>query len=216
MRLICRLLTLFCLQPAFAAQSPISDNFDNGADVIREINFARQKPALYAAYLEELRSHCNGKFLWRGHVRIHTKEGTRAVDEAIQFLHSTPPLQPLIVSSGMCKGAAVHCSDQARGRFGHRGVDRSDPAQRMNRYGMWSTAWAENISYGKANARDIVIQLIVDDGLPGRKHRKNIFNPAFNYAGAAIGPHAIFGTMCNIDFAATYLERDSATLARNY
>jgi uncharacterized protein YkwD len=216
MRLICLALTFSCLQTAFAAKSPASDSFDNGTDVIREINLARQNPALYATYLEELRSHYDGKFLRRGLVRIRTKEGVRAVDEAIRFLRSRLPLQPLIVSPGMCKGAADHCTDQARGCLGHRGVDRSGPSQRMSRYGMWSTAWAENISYGKSTARDIVVQLIVDDGLPGRKHRKNIFNPAFNYAGAAIGPHAIFGTMCNSDFAATYIERDSATLARNY
>jgi uncharacterized protein YkwD len=140
----------------------------------------------------------------------------RAVDEAIRFLRSTPALPPLIVSAGMCRSAADHCAYQARGGFGHRGADGSNPGQRMSRYGMWSRAWAENISYGKATARDIVIQLIVDDGLPGRKHRKNIFNSAFNYAGAAYGPHAVFGSVCNIDFAGTYVEDGSAILARSY
>ena len=86
----------------------------------------------------------------------------------------------------------------------------------MSRYGMWSSAWAENISYGKTTPREIVIQLIIDDGLPTRKHRKNIFNPNFNFAGAAYGPHAIYGCVCNIDFAGAYIERDSAVIARNY
>ena len=76
--------------------------------------------------------------------------------------------------------------------------------------------WGENISYGKKTARDIVLQLIIDDGLSSRKHRKNIFNPNFNFAGAAYGAHARYGSICNIDFAGAYAERGSALVARNY
>ena len=63
-----------------------------------------------------------------------------------------------------------------------------------------------------------MLALIVDDGLRGRKHRENIFNPMFNYAGAAVGPHVRYRTVCSIDFAAGYTERDSPNdplLARN-
>ncbi len=78
----------------------------------------------------------------------------------------------------------------------------------MNRFGAWSGSWGENISYGKSTARDVVIALIIDDGLRSRKHRKNIFNAAFNYAGAAVGPHARYRTVCSIDFAGGYAERE--------
>ena len=87
--------------------------------------------------------------------------------------------------------------------FGHGGSDHSKPSDRMNRHGTWSTLWGENISYGKAIARDVVTALIIDDGLRSRKHRKNIFNPAFNYAGAAFGPHARYHIVCSIDFQET-------------
>ena len=43
-----------------------------------------------------------------------------------------------------------------------------------------------------------------------RKHRQNIFNPNYNYAGAAFGRHARFGTMCSMDFAGGYAERGQA------
>ena len=36
--------------------------------------------------------------------------------------------------------------------------------------------------------------LIVDDGVRGRDHSRNIFNPNYNAAGAAYGPHARYGS----------------------
>jgi len=189
--------------------------------VIREMNLARQNPALYATFVEDLRSHFNGKFLvLPGQTRIYTREGLGAVDEAIRFLHSANPMQPLTLSPGMCKGAADHCADQARGGFGHNGTDRSKPGDRISRYGVWSLSWGENISYGKTSARDIILALIIDDGLRARKHRKNIFSSKFNYAGAAYGPHARYGSICSIDFAGGYVERGQAPagalVAKNY
>jgi len=189
--------------------------------VIREMNLARQNPALYATFVQDLRSRMNGNVLvLPGHTRIRTKEGVRALDEAIRFLQTAQPLQPLASSSGMSRAAADHCADQAGGGFGHEGRDRSHAGQRIARYGTCSGGWAENISYGKASARDVVLALIIDDGQPARKHRKNIFNPTYNYAGAAFGRHAQFGVMCSVDFAVGYAESGEATadtlVARNF
>ena len=184
--------------------------------VVREMNLARQNPPGYAAFLEDLRAHFNGRYLvLPGQTRIYTCEGLGAVDEAIRFLRSAKPLQPLTLSSGMCRGAADHCAEQIAGAIGH-----GNPAKRMNRYGTWTASWGENISYGKNSARDIVLALIIDDGLPARKHRANIFASKFNYAGAAYGPHARFGSVCSIDFAGGYVERGQAPaeplFARNF
>lgn len=185
--------------------------------VVREMNLARQDPAAYARLLEDVRAHYNGRFVvLPGQTKIYTHEGLGAVDEAIRFLRAAQPLQPLALSPGMCRGAADHCAEQAGGAIGH-----GDPASRMNRYGTWAAAWGENISYGKSSARDVVMALIIDDGLPARKHRANIFAAKFNYAGAAYGRHARYGSVCSIDFAGAYFERggqtaESALVARNY
>ena len=212
-------LSVVSALPAFAAGK--DDDAASGRAVIREMNLARQNPALYATFVQELRGQMSGNVLvLPGHTRIRTKEGTAAVDEAIRFLRSAQPLPPLAFSRGMSRAAADHCADQADGAFGHEGKDRSHAGQRIARYGNFSGGWGENISYGKSSARDVVLALIIDDGLPGRKHRKNIFNPNFNYAGAAFGRHARFGTMCSTDFAGGYAERGEtaadALVARNF
>ena len=211
--------SIFAVSSVIAGQK--QEDSASGRAVIREMNLARQNPALYATFLEELRGRMNGNVLvLPGNTRIRTKEGTAAVEEAIRFLQNAQPLAPLAFSSGMSRAAADHCTDQANGGFGHEGRDRSHAGERIARYGTCMGGWAENISYGKSSARDVVLALIIDDGLPARKHRKNIFNPNFNYAGAAFGRHARFGTMCSMDFAGGYAERgetDADTLvARNF
>ena len=37
--------------------------------------------------------------------------------------------------------------------------------------------FGENIAFGESDALENLIQLIVDDGVPDRAHRYNIFNP---------------------------------------
>ncbi|MEY2479657.1 MAG: hypothetical protein QOI04_584 [Verrucomicrobiota bacterium] len=212
---------LLGLSLQFAAAADHSANADStGAAVVREMNLARQNPALYATFVEELRPYYNGNTLsLPGHTMLRTKEGVRAIDEATKFLRSARPQPALNLSAGMCRAAADHCADQANGRMGHSGSDWSNPGGRISRYGQWSLGWGENIAYGQKSARDIVLALIIDDGVRGRGHRKNIFNPSFAVAGAAVGSHAVYQTVCSIDFAGGYAERGqtSATLfARNF
>jgi hypothetical protein len=213
------LAVLLCAQSTHAV--PLNDRrlSSSASNMVREMNLARQHPSIYAGYLEKLRENFRRNiFAFPDGTMLRTHEGIGALDDAIGFLRRVHPLTPLTFSPGISLAAAEHVADQASGAFGHAGSDRSDPGMRMNRYGTWSTLCGENISYGKATARDVVIALIIDDGLHGRKHRKNIFNQAFNFAGAAVGPHARYRTVWSIDFAAGWTERKEATtslLARN-
>jgi len=173
--------------------------------VIRELNLARENPQLYAVFAEELRLR-----------PCRTTEGVKSIDEAVRFLRNVRPLPALVLSAGMCRAAADHCAEQAAGKLGHFGNDRSSPGDRINCYGSWIGTYGENISYGQKSARSIVLTLIVDHGVRSRGHRKNIFNPNFSYAGAAVGHHAKYQTVCTIDFAGGYAERAQAALvARN-
>jgi len=70
----------------------------------------------------------------------------------------------------------------------------------MRRYGRWS-ATGEAIAYGPDRAEDVILQLIVDDGVPDRGHRRILFNPAYALVGAACAPHPVWRTVCVLDFA---------------
>jgi uncharacterized protein YkwD len=195
---------LFAADPGSSAATP---DHVTAAAIIHEMNLARQNPALYATFVEQTRqNYSGGVCLLPGNVRLRTHEGLRALDDAIQFLRRAKPQPPLVLSPGLCLAAADHCREQAGGAIGHYSSNGSDPGNRISRYGVVSQGWAENIAYGRHTAREIVLALIVDDGVRGRGHRKNIFNPTYNVAGAACGPHARFGSICSIDFASGYAE----------
>ncbi len=178
-------------------------------EILREINLARTQPAKYAAVLEQMKSYYEDKLFKRpGEETVLTEEGLAAVEEAARFLRKVKPRPPLVSSRGLSLAAQDHVRDQGpRGAIGHRSRDGSAIADRLKRYGRWQTAFGENISYGESQARMIVAVWIIDDGVPDRSHRDNLFNTEFRTAGVSYGEHAAFKSMCVVDFAARYQDK---------
>jgi uncharacterized protein YkwD len=177
--------------------------------VLGELNRVRRDPSAYAAVLEEMLPHFDGELLRRpgAGVTIRTREGAAAVREAVRALRATPPLSPLRYSMGLSRGARDHVRDQgARGQTGHSGSDASSASERVDRYGRWNGTLTENIAYGPPTAREVIVGLIVDDGVPDRGHRKNLLDPAVRVAGVACGEHSRYRVMCVIVHAAEYAE----------
>jgi uncharacterized protein YkwD len=58
----------------------------------------------------------------------------------------------------------------------------------------------ENISYGMTTGRDVVLKLLVDDGVLDRRHRTKIFNADFKLIGSFSSPHNELGTMTCVDY----------------
>jgi uncharacterized protein YkwD len=177
--------------------------------VLDEINLARTEPLRYAGFLRTFRGYFRGKYyvLPGSDIRTQTDEGTAAVDEAIRILSRQQPRKPLRWSDGLAAAAAELAEDQGRsGDTGHDGRVSHGMQERIERHGSWERTIAENIGYGPTDARNMVMQLIVDDGVRNRGHRTNTFNAAFGTAGVACGPHPQFGSMCVIDFAGGFRE----------
>lgn len=174
-----------------------------------ETNAVRQDPAGYAEHLEFMLPRFEGTLLQRpGRVHLRTEEGADAVREAIAALRDRRPALPLRWSEGLTAAATDHVEDQGPiGGLEHQGTDGSDPARRANRHGRWVGAVAENIAYGENPAREVVIQLLVDDGVSDRGHRDNLLNPSWGAGGVACGPHQTYQQICVMDYAARYVER---------
>lgn len=173
-------------------------------EILAEINLARTAPKTYAGFLREFRRQFRGKDyrLSDANTLVRTVEGTKAVDEATGALSRQQPLPPLTWSDGLAAAATELAEEQREsGATGHEGARSGGMRTRIERHGKWSGEIGENIGYGPGEARLMVMQLIIDDGVTGRGHRKNIYRRSFGTAGVACGPHPRYGQMCVIDFA---------------
>lgn len=172
-------------------------------EVINELNKVRTNPKAYALYLKEERKYYSGKYISKpGEITVRTEEGLSAVNECITALQKAKPVGVLRPHEELSKAAAWLAADQAEsGQTGHSGSDGSTLPQRVERYyaGRY-IAIGENISYGGGEARQIVVQLLIDDGVASRGHRHNIMSDAFDCCGVAINTHAVYGNVCVMDF----------------
>ena len=171
-------------------------------EVYEFLNQVRQNPQSIVPELQKMKKHYKDKEYRNPafNYYIMTEEGVAAVDDAIKYLESSYPQQTLERHEGL--------EEAARELVDHLGpegmTNAKDPAmaiekrvkQKINEPG----AIAENLSFGWPNAREIVIQMIVDDGVPSRGHRSNIMSGNFEKVGVAIGKHKTFQCVCALEF----------------
>lgn len=200
-------LTL-CLFAPWVADAATLEQI-SAEQVLVEMNLARTDPPQYAEFLRELRQQFQGdSYYIPGYsVAIRTIEGPAAVDEAIDFLTRQKPLPPLVWSTKLASVAAELAQEQSKsGAVGHDGGSSGGLLKRIKRSGIKEKRIGENVAYGAITARGIVIDLLIDDGVPNRGHRKNQFDPNFAKAGVSCGFHPRYQTMCVIDFARAFKE----------
>jgi uncharacterized protein YkwD len=195
--LVLLILSLGLCAPATARPATLADA------IIAELNFARTRPQAYADTLRRHRASYRGLFVDDPEEPAsHTsREGAAAVDEAIAFLDSQPPLPPLASAPVLALAAADHAEAQRRrGDIGHISANGDNPGQRVVRRGGGPYV-SETIAYGFAVPVAVVRQLIIDDGVADRGHRAVIFDARLHHAGVGCGGHPVYTAMCVIDFS---------------
>lgn len=177
---------------AACRQTPFGDAMQD------ELARLRGDPGGYAARIAGRYASMDddGVFVQGGR-RILAHEGRRAPDETVERLRTLAPLPPLDASPCLAAAAEAHANDQATGGLrGHLGTDGARLGERVRRFmPLQGQACAELLSFGHASAHDVLVDLLVDDGVPSRSHRTLLLDTRFVLAGAAIAPHPATGTI---------------------
>ena len=172
-------------------------------EVFGFINKARQEPGWAADELSKIRKFYKDKEYRNPALGFHllTDEGVAAVDDAIAFLRNDVFPQKVLARSAALEKAAQQLAEHLgpKGLTAHATPDFSMETRvkaQINETG----AIAENVSFGWADAKEVVLQLIIDDGVKTRGHRRNIYESNFDKVGVAAGPHQTYQHCCVIDF----------------
>ncbi len=120
------------------------------------------------------------------------EENVKALTTLINDLKNLKKLSVLLPDRGIYLAAKKHAADQQvhNWKLMHTGSDGSLPWDRIISFSPSMGFGNENIGgrYGHASStpRDMVIQLLVDAGIPGYGHRYNLLNPQWTHIGCHI------------------------------
>lgn len=180
-------------------------------EMISEINLVRSDPAGYIKYLDyydelaklNLKHFGKGKRSYTLSIEYEMINGVQrkkktdtvwsyeyeeevfAIESLITELKSTPSLSILEPDRGIYEAARKHGLDQDRHNWslGHQGSDGSWPWDRIKKFSPLMVTGNENLAgrFPEPTARDIVIQLLIDSGIPEYGHRHNLLDPKWTH-----------------------------------
>ena len=155
--------------------------------IIMYTNLARSDGSLFASTF--LKEYLKIK-------KIKPNSYTRSLFKELKLVKNLPMLLP---ERDLYKVSREHASwSGKKGYQGHKGFkQRFSPL--MTKY----TEVGENIYYGQYTPLEIVIQLLIDEGIEDLGHRKNLLSPKFNSVGVAIKPHKTYDYNCVMGFGQT-------------
>ncbi|MEZ5425197.1 MAG: CAP domain-containing protein [Pyrinomonadaceae bacterium] len=181
--------------------------------ILDEINGIRTDSRNYITFLEGLRDGMKEKvvFFPDGKMLL-SQEGAPAYNDAISFLRTAPKLEPFKISAGLSKVADLQLTDLKENiQLSHYGKDGSDLEQRLFKIGAPGPEQAENISYFSETPNNIILSMILDEGLPRRPHRLNLFSSKFKEIGIAYGISKDGVALCVIVFNDKFIEKTGKT-----
>lgn len=204
-------------------------------EILKWLNFARQKPKAFAKKLEARLAGFDGLiYTLPGRPRpFKTVEGVKAVKEAVAFCKKVAPLSTILrLDATISMSALDHAEDlgsaECKRNFGHTGSDDSNMQERNARYGRYGSC-GEVIGCQPpySTAQELVEDLIIDDNVKSRSHRKTIYHEDCKFDACGIGvvtarnlqhlfpeyPDAPW-RVCVIDFASKWSRHEAKASAR--
>jgi uncharacterized protein YkwD len=134
---------------------------------------------------------------------IETEEdtvGNKYVSSLLAALRKQQPLVSLKPDIYLHDQAHEFAIDMGKtGKAGHYSLKLGSFEKRLKKYS--DKATGENCDYGSDDPLEILMNLLIDDGIVGVGHRKNLLAPRFKWIGIAIEPHKVYDWNCVMDFS---------------
>jgi len=171
----------------------------------KELNKLRQNPKSYIPLIEaEMKTLKKNNVLKKkdSSLQIQTLEGKAAYEDAIAFLQEQKEVNPLTKEIKLSYAAQDLVTDIGeRGVVSHQDKDGNYMSERIEKYCEWDYCANEVIEVSSKSATDILISLLVDDGIRDKLNRRALFQNVYNYVGISCGPHTEYEIVTVLVFA---------------
>ena len=200
-------LFLFCIS-CFSALAQ-SQSFEKwNAPEYGEVNSGKEVPYLGKDEIEIIRllnlARMNGPLFSSTYLKSYTdstgkiNKWTRTLQRDLSKLK---PLAPLLPAMDLREEALIHAADMGgKGKVGHVTSSGKGPKARFKKLVKLYGIVGENCDYGNEKPLDIVMSLLIDEGVSSLGHRKNILSKKFYFIGVATRPHKKWVYSCVMDF----------------
>ena len=187
------------------------DYAEKSRTIFNLINKYRANPRELARHLERLKKYLDTStniLSEPDKIQIQMVEGEEVFNEAINYLKSLRPLEPLQWEDALAASAQEHVDDIGpKGLLLYQSSDGTEPEERITRYGKYIDSLGENIDFGPNDAIGVIVSLTLDDGEEERPHRDNLFRNDYKKIGIACGPHQTEFQMCVMDLAYDFIPK---------
>jgi len=187
------------------------DYAEKSRTIFNLINKFRANPKELARHLERLKKYLDTStniLSEPDKIQIQMVEGEEVFNEAINYLKSLRPLEPLQWEDALAASAQEHVDDIGpKGLLLYQSSDGTEPEERITRYGKYIDSLGENIDFGPNDAIGVIVSLTLDDGEEERPHRDNLFRNDYKKIGIACGPHQTEFQMCVMDLAYDFIPK---------
>lgn len=197
-------LPLYCLKGQDKNFPEISKELYDKANVAQNLDYLspEEKRVVYLTNLARLDGGLFAKTYLAKYIQDNNlDQSNEAITSLITELKNTKLDALMIPTPKLSEVAKYHAEDSGKnGYVGHDSTDGTSFAKRLRNHGI-KGAIAENCSYGYDKAEGIMMQLLIDQNVPSRGHRKNILNPSYKFIGVAIHAHTKWSFTCVQDFS---------------
>lgn len=162
---------------------------------------AEEKKVIQLINLARLNGKAFLKKIAIPYVKQNNKDDDDFVEGLYNDLRATSAMHLLRPHEKLHQSAAHHAHDMgSKGQVGHDSSDGTTFTARIHQFHKQVTV-SENCSYGYNDAFSIVMEMLIDEEVPGNTHRHNILGKTFHHVGVSIKPHKMIDFNCVIDFA---------------
>ncbi|MDF2436918.1 MAG: hypothetical protein K0Q95_1294 [Bacteroidota bacterium] len=199
MRLSFLLLIFFSLSTFAQKNLRWKDEVTRKANTAADLKYLTKEEKAVILYINLVR--LDPKLFGETYLRQYldsTKQKDTYTRSLIKTLETTKPLNVLMPDQKLYEFAKAHATKFGKeGKIGHENYTERISKIRKN----FGGTMAENCDYGNKKALDVVMSLLIDEGIKSLGHRENILDPEFKFIGTSIQPHKKHEWNCVMDFA---------------